>query len=90
MHLVANGESKLFTVGGNKIFITRTSTGLSALSNVCTHAGCEIARQGADFGCPCHGSQFSVENGDVKVGPARSPLRAFKVSEFQGDIYVAI
>ena len=34
--------------------------------------------------------EYGVENGDVKVGPARSPLRAFKVSEFQGDIYVAI
>jgi nitrite reductase/ring-hydroxylating ferredoxin subunit len=88
--LVANGESKLFTVSGNKIFITRSANGLSALSNVCTHAGCEIARAGSDFACPCHGAQFSVETGDVKGGPARSALRSFKVAEFQGDIYVAI
>ena len=88
--LVASGESKLFTVSGNKVFVTRPANGLSALSNVCTHQGCEISRQGADFACPCHGAQFSVDNGDVKAGPARSALRSFKVAEFQGDIYVAI
>ena len=88
--LVASGESKLFTVSGNKVFVTRTANGLSALSSVCTHQGCEIARQGSDFACPCHGAQFNVDTGDVKAGPARSALRSFKVAEFQGDIYVAI
>jgi nitrite reductase/ring-hydroxylating ferredoxin subunit len=88
--LVAKGESKLFTVGGNKVFVTRTADGLSALSNICTHQGCEVSRSGTNFACPCHGAQFSVDNGDVKAGPAGSPLRSFKVAEFQGDIYVAI
>jgi nitrite reductase/ring-hydroxylating ferredoxin subunit len=88
--LVASGKSKLFTISGNKIFITRSANGLTALSNVCTHQGCEISRSGSDFACPCHGAQFSVETGEVKGGPARSPLRSFKVAEFQGDIYVAI
>ena len=30
--------------------------------------------------CPCHGSEFSVEDGSVKKGPATTGLSAQKVT----------
>jgi Rieske Fe-S protein len=49
-----------------------------AYSLVCTHLGCTIAENGAEFDCPCHGSRFD-ENGDVLKGPAQKPLKNLRV-----------
>ncbi|MCU6481594.1 Rieske Fe-S protein [Arthrobacter silviterrae] len=45
-----------------------------AYSDVCTHAGCEVAPSGADFKCPCHGSVFKGADGTVITGPAKQAL----------------
>ena len=47
-----------------------------AHSLVCTHLGCTIAENGAEFECPCHGSRFD-ENGS-SIG--RSGAKAAKES----------
>jgi Rieske Fe-S protein len=49
-----------------------------AQSLVCTHLGCTIAENGAEFACPCHGSRFD-ENGAVLKGPAQKPLKNLRV-----------
>ena len=49
-----------------------------AYSLVCTHLGCTLAENGAEFACPCHGSRFD-ENGAVLEGPAQKPLKNLRV-----------
>jgi cytochrome b6-f complex iron-sulfur subunit len=49
-----------------------------ARSLVCTHLGCTLAENGAEFACPCHGSRFD-ENGAVLEGPAQKPLKNLRV-----------
>ncbi len=49
-----------------------------AHSLVCTHLGCTITEDGAEFECPCHGSRFD-ENGAVLTGPAQQPLKNLRV-----------
>ncbi|MDO9303423.1 MAG: Rieske 2Fe-2S domain-containing protein [Anaerolineales bacterium] len=49
-----------------------------AHSLICTHLGCTIAENGAEFDCPCHGSRFD-ENGAVLAGPAQKPLQNLRV-----------
>lgn len=51
---------------------------ISAHSLICTHLGCTIAENGAEFECPCHGSRFD-ENGAVRAGPAQQPLKNLRV-----------
>ena len=51
---------------------------ISAYSLICTHLGCSIAENGAEFECPCHGSRFD-ENGAVLAGPAQQPLKNLRV-----------
>ena len=48
---------------------------LSVFSPVCTHLGCYFTwdRSAERFGCPCHGSVFSID-GKVLGGPAPRPL----------------
>ncbi len=54
-------------------FVFRDAQGVYAVSAVCTHLGCSVARSGEGYGCPCHGSQFAA-NGEVLAGPAPRPL----------------
>jgi cytochrome b6-f complex iron-sulfur subunit len=61
------------------IVVVRTGDATAtALSAVCTHAGCTVGyttNQPPIF-CPCHGSEFAI-SGQVVAGPARSPLRTW-------------
>jgi Rieske Fe-S protein len=61
--------------------ITQPTTGkFKAFSKVCTHQGCDVNKiDGGVIRCPCHGSEFSIEDGSVQGGPARKPLPETKV-----------
>lgn len=78
----ALGPTSDVPVGGGTIFavqkvvVTQPSEGdFKAFTAVCTHQGCLVG-QVADgtIQCPCHGSQFSIEDGSVENGPATEPL----------------
>jgi Rieske Fe-S protein len=70
------------------VVITRSSGDtVHAFSSTCTHAGCEVNKvaDGKIF-CPCHGSVFDANTGDVVQGPAGSPLPAVDVTIENGDV----
>lgn len=62
------------------IWLFRSGRGFHAISSVCTHLGCIVAR-GADgaFRCPCHGSRFDA-SGRVTGGPAPRGLVWVEIS----------
>jgi Rieske Fe-S protein len=61
--------------------ITQPAAGqFKAFSKICTHQGCDVNKiDGGVISCPCHGSQFSIEDGSVQGGPAPKPLPETKV-----------
>lgn len=84
-------NSALVTVDGSltvralrdTLVVVRTSdTALVALSDICTHQGCNVRYDpaGKVLNCPCHGSRFSLA-GTVLRGPASSPLKKY-VTQF--------
>lgn len=72
-----------------KIVVTQPTSGdFKAFTAVCTHQGCLVGTvSSGTISCPCHGSQYSAENGSVTGGPAPSPLKAVKVA-VEGDSVV--
>ena len=76
------GVVRIDNANGRTIALVRTATGrngFAALDLRCTHEG-ELVRQEADrWFCPEHGAEFSIA-GEVQVGPARTPLRKFRVT----------
>jgi nitrite reductase/ring-hydroxylating ferredoxin subunit len=79
------GDPAQFAIGSvtrfdeQRFFLFRGEQGFHAISSVCTHLGCIVARsEGGDFACPCHGSQFDTE-GQVVGGPAPTGLAWLEV-----------
>ena len=80
--LATVGSGVVVDIGGDPIAVIRTGdTSATALSAVCTHAGCTVELQSGSppIFCPCHGSEFS-SSGVVVRGPARSSLRVYQAS----------
>ncbi len=69
-------------VGGGTIYsdpqvvVTQPSKGeFRAFSPICTHQGCVVGQVAhGTIDCPCHGSEFSIDDGSVVRGPATRPL----------------
>ncbi len=73
--------------GQPDVIIRDTNGQLTAMSAVCTHAGCEVTYQSGQLYCPCHGSVFNARTGAVERGPASQPLAIKHVVESGGEIY---
>ncbi|ALE05575.1 hypothetical protein AL755_08920 [Arthrobacter sp. ERGS1:01] len=63
--------------GVNLVIFRPDEKTVLAYSDVCTHAGCQVAPSGTDFKCPCHGSIFKGADGTVISGPAKMALPRF-------------
>ncbi|WP_300682666.1 Rieske (2Fe-2S) protein [Nocardioides sp.] len=84
-------------VGGGKIFATEkvvvtqpTEGEFKAFDAVCTHQQCLVSKvQDKQIVCTCHFSKFSISDGSVESGPAKSPLSAFPITVDNGEIYLS-
>ncbi len=72
-----------------RFYISRSSEGIIALWQKCTHLGCAVPwdEEKNQFHCPCHGSLFNA-NGEVLSGPAPRPLDFFPVDIQSGEVWV--
>jgi Rieske Fe-S protein len=73
------------------IVLTLTSSGdVHAFSAVCPHQGCNVDKvANGKIDCPCHGSQFDAETGEVVTGPATSGLPPISVVVQKGSVYTS-
>ncbi|SDT62422.1 Rieske (2Fe-2S) protein [Actinoplanes derwentensis] len=86
--------SKVDVGGGvilDELVVTQPAEGtFKAFSNVCTHQGCKVTEiKDSSIICKCHNSLFSVEDGSVVSGPAKSPLAETTVSVDGDNIVTA-
>jgi nitrite reductase/ring-hydroxylating ferredoxin subunit/uncharacterized membrane protein len=80
-------QMRLLRLGDNRIVLGRTADGYVAFDDHCTHRGGSLAGGVMICGtvqCPWHGSQFGVATGDVRAGPAKEKIGAYRV-EAAGD-----
>lgn len=73
---------------GPKIVVTQPADGdIQAFTAVCPHQGCLVSTvTDNEILCPCHGSLFSAQNGDVIRGPAVQGLAGASVNIVDGFI----
>ncbi|MDA0638922.1 Rieske (2Fe-2S) protein [Nonomuraea sp. MCN248] len=86
---IPSGQGKIFK--SQDVVVTQPSEGeFRAFSATCTHQGCAVASvSNGVINCPCHGSQFSIEDGSVVQGPASEPLAEKKINVSGGKIRLA-
>ena len=83
-------------VGGGVILsdadyvVTQPTKGTyKAFSKICTHQGCKVGSvANGVIICPCHKSEFSIEDGSVKQPPATKPLPESKTTVSGSKVYV--
>lgn len=60
-----------------------------AFSKICTHQGCPVNLvTNGQIVCNCHGSHFSITDGSVVSGPAKSPLPEAKTTVSGGKVVI--
>lgn len=80
-------QMKLVHVDGRRIVVARTEAGYVAFDDRCPHRGGSLAGGSMMCGtvqCPWHGSQFDVQGGEVRAGPAEQGIATYPV-EADGD-----
>ncbi|QGF24644.1 Rieske (2Fe-2S) protein [Raineyella fluvialis] len=73
-----------------KYVITQPTPGqFHAFTNVCAHAGCQVARvKDNQIQCDCHGSRYSITDGHPEHGPTVRALAEYPVSVNNGKLRV--
>lgn len=90
------GASTDVPVGGGFLFedaqviVTQPTEGeFRGFSSVCTHQQCTVSEINEVMRCPCHGSEYALEDGTVVGGPAPSPLEEVMVEVRDGALFTA-
>lgn len=76
---------------GNAVMVVKHHERIYALDDVCGHAGCPLSQgrlQGGAIVCPCHGSTYSLESGEVLHGPSPYNQPCFDVRVREGQVEV--
>lgn len=92
--LAAPGGSKVITLPAptGKIIVAQgTANTFSAMSAICTHAGCTVgyAKALQQMSCPCHGSKYALD-GTVVNGPATRALKLLATSVAGGIVTITL
>jgi nitrite reductase/ring-hydroxylating ferredoxin subunit/uncharacterized membrane protein len=86
-------QMRLVVVDGKRVVLGRAESGYVAFADHCTHRGGSLADGAMICGtvqCPWHGSQFDCASGEVKAGPATTPIATYQVTEENGLLHIRV
>lgn len=83
-----------FEIEGVRILIGSSGGTSWAIEDRCSHADCAFSADGEVDGsiviCDCHGSEFDLFSGEVRMGPADMPIRVFETRVTGGVLEVRL
>lgn len=81
------GQAVSADIDGNPAIVAQPTAGTAvAFSAICTHMGCTVAPAGTQLQCPCHGSVYDANTGQVLSGPAPKALPKIAVRVVNGEV----
>ncbi len=86
-----DGKPVAITAGEDRVLLVRQGSTISAIADVCSHAGGPLHEGNVENGrvtCPWHGSVFRLSDGTVVHGPATGPQPAYDVRVAGGRVSV--
>ncbi len=87
------GQVIQVTVSGEPVAVYNVGGSFYATHDRCTHAGGPLSQgrlDGYDIICPWHDSCFDVRSGEATCGPAKQPVRTYRVALENGRARVEI
>ena len=78
---------------GVPVLLVRRAGDVYALGAICSHFGAPLEEGKLENGsieCSWHNSQFALQDGSVKIGPATSPLPIYETRILNGKIQVKV
>jgi nitrite reductase/ring-hydroxylating ferredoxin subunit/uncharacterized membrane protein len=78
-------------VDDTPVLLLKQGVNTYAIHDRCSHRGCSLSEgevEGEEIVCGCHGSRFSLRNGELINGPATTAQPAFQVRESNGRLEI--
>jgi 3-phenylpropionate/trans-cinnamate dioxygenase ferredoxin subunit len=90
---VPEGGSKAFPLGARSVLVCRTSAGVFAVENMCSHAYALLEGgkvKGPHIFCPLHGMRFDLRTGAPNGQLTKKPLTCYPVTLVDGDVHAEL
>ena len=87
------GGMQVVEFAGKEVLVAKTSAGIFAVDNMCSHAAERLANgklKGFKLFCPLHGAAFDIRDGSALSRPAKKPLATYGVRLENGEIYLSV
>lgn len=88
---VPENGNRAFDVGGRSVLVCRTSVGVFAVENMCSHAFAFLEGgkvKGPHLFCPLHGMRFDLRTGAPHGQLTRKPIAVYPVT-VEGGVVLA-
>lgn len=86
--LPVGGSLSVAVEGNTYLLYRKDESTVLAYTAICTHQGCTVGLGKNDFKCPCHGSEFSHDDGSRVAGPAKKPLARYAAAIDGQDVLI--
>jgi nitrite reductase/ring-hydroxylating ferredoxin subunit/uncharacterized membrane protein len=86
-------QMRLVHAGNARVVVARTEERYAAFDDRCTHKGGPLSDGALICGtvqCPWHGSQFDVNTGEVKCGPATKKIGTYRIEESNRQVLLGL
>jgi 3-phenylpropionate/trans-cinnamate dioxygenase ferredoxin subunit len=90
---VPEGGNKAFTINGKSVLLCRSSTGIFASENMCSHANALLEGgkiKGAYLFCPLHGVRFDLRNGSPSGNLTKKSIAVFAARIEDDQVFVEL
>lgn len=85
--------SKAFDVDGRSVLVCRSSAGVFAIENMCSHAYALLEGgkvKGPYIFCPLHGIRFNMRDGTPNGALTKKPIAVYETELIGDEIYADI
>jgi 3-phenylpropionate/trans-cinnamate dioxygenase ferredoxin subunit len=90
---VPEGGNRAFAVGGKSVLLCRTSSGVFATENMCSHAFSYLEggkMKGPYLFCPLHGVRFDLRSGTPSGNLTKRSIPVYPVSVEGTDVFAEL
>lgn len=90
---VPENGNRAFAVNGRSILLCRSSAGVFAIENMCSHAFAYLEGgkvKGPHIFCPLHGMRFDLRTGAPSGQLTKKPIAVYPITVADGSVFAEL